>query len=265
MVQSAQTQAQQLAHQLEQTQAGEQQAKAQLQQALEVVQSAQTQAQQLAHQLEQTQAGEQQAKAKINILTLELTNVKDEIQINCQKINDQKFQLTQIQEELHIVHQSNHHFFLLSNQKQDQIEKIYRSTSWRITKPLRFIGGLLKSPSVINDHSNINKSFLAKPKINFDEKLCRVIDAVKRRPFIKNIALKILNKMPKTLMRIRRIYIGKQSSSTLNDNVHYIDEPINTGPNIENISIHRASKLIEGINFQQCSPLENYIHNREKI
>jgi lipopolysaccharide biosynthesis glycosyltransferase len=266
VVQSAQAQAQQLAHQLEQTQAGEQQAKAQLQQALEVVQSAQAQAQQLAKQLEQTQAGEQQAKAQINILTLELRDAKDENQINDQIINEQKIQLSQIQEELHRVHQSNYHFFLLSEQKQDQIEKIYNSTSWKITKPMRIIGSFINSSPKMNHTESTNKSLLTNSKKeNFDKKLCQLIDAVKRRPFIKKIALRILNEMPKTLIRIRRIYIGNQSGSTLRDSTQLIDEPVNPLLNYQNISILKDPNLVNRINFENCSPLEIYINNREKI
>jgi O-antigen chain-terminating methyltransferase len=241
VVQSAQAQAHQLAQQLEQTQAGEQQAKAQLQQALEVVQSAQAQAHQLAQQLEQTQAGEQQAKAQINILTLELRGAKDENQTNDQIINDQKIQLSQIQEELHRVHQSNHYFFLLSEQKQDQIEKIYDSTSWKVTKPIRVIkrifSGLLKALKKIAKFPSIAVKNLIKIV------LYKISTWIHKRPVLKYKCINFLNKFPSLKYKLKLI-IAKSSHSQLLSNQISLPEEASHHKSDENFQKISSEKLV---------------------
>jgi lipopolysaccharide biosynthesis glycosyltransferase len=175
-VQSAQNQAQQLAHQLEQTQAGEQQAKAQLQQALEVVQSAQNQAQQLAHQLEQTQAGEQQALTELEI-------VKKDLHLVHQANHNHWLQLEQARQELHQVHQSNHQHWLLAQHRLQEINALRNSKSWRITAPLRWPMNQLR---LLGQYG-----FKARLKSLIKKILSRVLPFIATRPKLKAWAVRL--------------------------------------------------------------------------
>lgn len=103
-------------------------------------------------------------------------------------------QLTQTQKELHNVHQSNHHHWLMANDRQKQLEEIRGSISWRLTAPLRWLGK--------------QAQFLARSGLVIGPKhlLQHAWHFAERRPRIKRITLWVLHRHP-DLMRRLKIFV----------------------------------------------------------
>ena len=55
-----------------------------------------------------------------------------------QQITELSQALEALRHELHQIHQSNHHHWQLAEQRQQQINALHKSRSWRITAPLRW-------------------------------------------------------------------------------------------------------------------------------
>ena len=137
---------------------------------------------QVQHALTETQQAKvqaEQAKARANGLAAELV--------------DLSAQLARTQEELHQLHQANHHHWLLANNRQEQLEEILGSTSIRLTAPLRWLGkqarflargALILRPKYLLQHSG------------------RYVEG---RPRLKRIALKVLQRHPELKQRLKSV------------------------------------------------------------
>lgn len=61
-----------------------------------------------------------------------------------QQISEIAKVLEDTRHELHQILQANHYHWQLSEQRQQQVEALYRSRSWRMTEPLRWLSGQAK-------------------------------------------------------------------------------------------------------------------------
>lgn len=99
-----------------------------------------------------------------------------------------------IRQELHQVHQSNHHHWQLAETRQKKLDAVYSSWSWRVTAPLRWIGGLVLRP-VATARVGANK--LVHYSINkFQLPLSRLMVAVLRRPQLSYPINQVLLRYP---------------------------------------------------------------------
>jgi SAM-dependent methyltransferase len=132
-------------HNSEKSQTQEQQAQAQLQQALQVAQAAQTQEQQAQAQLQQAlqvaqaaQTQEQQTQAELRKVCVEVNHIKVELNSQSQERLNKEKELTALQKELQMLHQANHQHWQLAQKRLQEINALRNSKSWRITAPLRW-------------------------------------------------------------------------------------------------------------------------------
>lgn len=99
-----------------------------------------------------------------------------------------------IRQELHQVHQSNHHHWQLAETRQQKLDAVYSSWSWRVTAPLRWIGGLLLHP-VATVRAGANK--FVHYSINTSQRpLSRLMAAVLRRPQLSYRINRVLVRYP---------------------------------------------------------------------
>lgn len=87
--------------------------------------------------LQQAEVKAQQAEVKAQ----QLENCAKRIEACTTKVNAE---LESTRQELQVVHQANHHHWQLSESRQQQIDALLRSRSWRITAPLRWVGRIAR-------------------------------------------------------------------------------------------------------------------------
>ena len=102
----------------------------------------------------------------------------------------------QLQTELNAAHAANHHHWQLAEARAQQIEAIYQSRSWRITAPLRQVSLVVcrLTPNAF------------KPQIKV--LLQHAALYLRRRPWLKNSALRVLYRFPRLKSRLFRVVAG---------------------------------------------------------
>ncbi len=138
----AQNQVQQSRNQLSKTQAH-------LEQALQISQVVHQQMQNALTFAEHARQAEKKGQSYLQDLEVKnaaIATLQQELD-NIHKANHHHFlQLGQTRQELHDLHQANHHHWQLAQQRQQFIEAMQRSWSWKLTTPVRLAGALLLQP-----------------------------------------------------------------------------------------------------------------------
>jgi FkbM family methyltransferase len=96
-------------------------------------------------------------------------------------------------QDLHNVHQANHHHWQLAVARQEQIEALQESTSWCVTAPLRWVSSLARdpTPSTLKRRAKLLLQHAAL--------------YVGRRPHLKNAAMNVLRRFPNIKARLAQI------------------------------------------------------------
>ena len=146
-----------------QAEAREAETQDQVQHALNLVQHAQLMVEQAEARTTQSEARADRLKEQLAELTAKLAHT---------------------QEELHQAHQANHRHWQLANDQQRQISALRSSLSWRITAPLRWLGGyaLSLTPSALTTR--------------YKRVLLQSGRYVERHPRLKHFALKVFHRYP---------------------------------------------------------------------
>ena len=84
------------------------------------------------------EAKAEQAEAKAEQAEAKAEQAQVLVSSHIQTIQDKDAQLAAVRQQLHEVHQSNHHHWQLAEQRQQLINALNNSTSWRITAPPRW-------------------------------------------------------------------------------------------------------------------------------
>ena len=164
--------------------------KQQLQSALEVAQQAQA----LALQSEEHElATKQQLQS-----ALEVARQSEAMIVGLKLINEKNSQ------ELQVVLQQNHNHWMLAEDRQRQIQVIFNSRSWRITRPLRSIGFRIKS--LMRWMKSQLKSFIRHGTL-----------FINQRPHLRAAAKATLNRFPVFKKRIKTLVgeLGAPSNASL--------------------------------------------------
>jgi hypothetical protein len=94
-------------------------------------------------------------------------------------------------QELHHIHQSNHHHLQLAEQRQHRIDDLLKSTCWRITAPLRWCRRLFAGKTQRNIEESLVNTFLTHSALY-----------IRRRPYLKQRALGLLFRYPALHSRV---------------------------------------------------------------
>lgn len=138
----------------------------------------------------QAETAEQHAHA-MSVRAQEAEDRAQSMQSSLVEVNE-RFDV--IRQELHQVHQSNHHHWQLAETRQQKLDAVYSSWSWRVTAPLRWIGGLLLHP-VATVRAGANK--FVHYSINTSQRpLSRLMAAVLRRPQLSYRINRVLVRYP---------------------------------------------------------------------
>ena len=235
-----------------QAESREAEARTQTQQALEVVQ----QAQQMAKQAETraTQAESREAEAMLQTQQAEAA------------ARELDAQLAAANQELHAVHQSNHHHWQLAEARQQALQAIYSSWSWRITAPLRWIvtplmqrdGTSAVPPAPTFIDRTTHWVCMAQPRL-----LNWGVGYAQKSPRFRRLVLGVLSHMPGLDMKLRQMHIQSQlapyshqdSGPISPDRIEAVQPVVSIGSNVL-----LPQKVPEGINTRQRSPLEAHFH-----
>lgn len=99
-------------------------------------------------------------------------------------------ELEAARQELHNLHQSNHHRWQIAEARQLELQSILNSKSWRMTSPLRLLNNALRQVT----------SIMIKDK--FKLLLQHAALYVGRRPRLKSICLQVLERFPSLKFRL---------------------------------------------------------------
>jgi two-component sensor histidine kinase len=133
----------------------------------------------------------QKAQQNIEMLFSELQNAFKESEDFFEQLEERTASLESTQQELHEIHQANHHRFLLVNALQNQCadlaaerDSILGSTCWRITSPIRWLRRLL-GLGRFNSSEPLDQQIIKHSALY-----------IRRRPALKAFVLKVLLRNP---------------------------------------------------------------------
>jgi SAM-dependent methyltransferase len=205
-------------------------------------------AQDLQQAIERRAAEHAEALAGANKLNISITN-------DLEKVNQQNHhhyvlssqrlleitklseELRSTQQQLHQVNQYNHHHYVLSNHLQNQIHSIYRSFSWKVTKPLRavrfYVGKLASIPKKMTIFIGL-----------------KIYTSIAKNPRYKHVIVRwIVNSQLLTRLFLGiRSYLGVMPINILNINreFHFKDlESVKIFSEINNISENKSITYLE--------------------
>ena len=174
--------------QAEQAEAREAAVRDQLQQTLALVRQAQALA-------EQAHTGNDKLEAALLESKAQLAQTQEELNELHQANQRHVAELGATRKELHEVQQSNHFYWQLANQRQEEIETILGCTSIRMTAPLRWLGRHARS---------VNNLFWKSPS---KQLLQRVGSHVQHHPWLRQAMLPVLQRNPLLKRRLKSILI----------------------------------------------------------
>lgn len=162
----------------------QEQSKVQLQQALEVALYSQPQMQWAIEKADKFEAASEKQLGEIQDLKTLLDKTILELQNTHHSNHNHWLQLEQPRKELHDVHQANHHHWQLAEQRQNHLEIMQRSLSWRLTFPLRLAADLTLRP--LQTTKVLTNQSLAWALNTFRQPLTKVMAWVLAKPQLTN-------------------------------------------------------------------------------
>lgn len=145
---------------------------------------------------------------------------------------------------------------VIATNQAKQLEAVYASTSWKITRPIRLAGRVLKR--IIRYLRKVPDRLLAARQLIKRASLAAVrvgVTYLHGKPRLKRFVMQLLNRTPGLAVRLRRLHL---SSSATVQWVHERDAgmvPAEAGykPQV-------LKPRLDGVNASQRSPLERYFH-----
>lgn len=238
--------------------------------ALEQQQRADTAEAQAREQQQQADARAHQAEAReaeISIQLQQALSVAQQAQLAESRAARAESQLAEAQHQLAAMHRVNHENWQLAQQQDEHVQAVHKSTSWRITAPLR-------SAKLIASRLGARVGAMRQALQDSEATVCgvgrlalkRLVSCAQRSPRFKRIALRMLSFSPRLTVKLRRIYLQTRYSQ----NSNYLDSPIDVepttheqiSPTIDIYGEYNNRPAAEGLNAELRTPLEKYFHAR---
>lgn len=164
---------------------------------------------------------EQELGAQVSQGKAELAEARARLEVQSEELTASQARATVLEaalevtrKELHDVHQANHQHWQLSESRHLQIQALLSSTSWHITAPLRWIGATLRglTPNTLKPRAKVLLPHAAL--------------YIGRRPRLKNVTLRVLNRNPGLKSRLFKVLSGSaiqplQPQNELTDIAHH--------------------------------------------
>jgi hypothetical protein len=155
-------QAQEFARQAEsrvkQVESREAESRTQLQQAIDVARQSQDSAMQAEVRARQAASREAEARAQLQ----QAIDVGRQAQESARQAETAT---ASVRQELHCLHQSNHHHWQLAEERGQHIQTLLKSTSWRVTAPMRWVVTTTRSVGLLPERATLKLKILLKPHL----------------------------------------------------------------------------------------------------
>ena len=174
--------------------------------------------------------------------------------------------LAQSSQELQALHQANHYHWQLAEERNQYIQALLNSISWRITAPLRSMGRVViwlrGHAAMLQSTPNVAQPALRRTAVSMVNWSVRY---AQKAPRFRRVVLTVLNRMPGLAIKLRQMH----NQSQLAPHPHHGDWSGNHTPMpAGQTSPHSGSDanrlpsipVSDGINARQRTPLEAYFH-----
>jgi FkbM family methyltransferase len=176
---------------------------------LNAQQESEAKAQQAEAKAQQAEAKAQQAEAKAQQAEAKVVEAQVLANSHIQTIQDQDAELAAVRQELHNVHQSNHHHWQLAEQRQQIVNALYSSKSWRITAPMRWP---VHQVRLLHQHG-----FKSRIKGLVKKVLKKLVTQVVARPTLRAFATRLAHRLGVT-DRLKPFVVGVLNPKTTTQN-----------------------------------------------
>ncbi len=138
-----------------------------------------------------------------------------------------------------------------ANDWHEQILALHNSTSWKITKPVRVLGRIVRRQSMVGEPSSVSTSQLRQfVRARVVSAIKWAGDRVRRSPGFKRFALRLLRGHPSLQQKLLRVYLENQ----------FKDQPQSAILSGTSTDAVMPQPTPSGINANQRTPLESSFH-----
>ncbi len=174
--------------------------------------------------------------------------------------------LAQSSQELRALQQTNHNHWQLAEERNQYIQALLNSISWRITAPLRSMGRVviwLRGHAAMSQSTpDVAQSALRQAAVSM---INWGVSYAQTSPRFKRFVLRGLNRMPGLAFKLRQMHIESQLPQHV-ANGGWIGNSgaelaVHGSPLPNNRTNHQAlPSVLDGINSRQRTPLEAHFH-----